>query len=296
LRSRSVSHIPLKLSQSSNEVSPITAVLARRILPRKPFIIPPSFFSCIQAEILIACEGDSKQSKLKGCKVMCWEKGLGIWCDDVKESNKINNTVCALIECTPKWIHNNWSQNPESCVDIIVWGEGQCSVESVQNMLTSLIQLIYKASEIVLNGRLLSSEETQNEKSLVENSYSPTIPLVNWLKVIYLRPGCVLHTLAMIPSDRDCGEYIEDADSKEPFDSPILVSCHHPQPRLTKGHLKSGYILSESPGGGKGLLRSINGSLCSLLSAEDSIRTSKGSGTYEHSFINFYIDSTMASE
>ena len=330
LQSRGVAHIPL--SQSSTDTPAVTAVLARRVSPRKPFIIPPCFFACIQAEILFSLErGVLVLSKEKesgepktGYKVTCWDKGIGIWRDIVvhdKQGDKVGS-VCALIECTPKWVHNNWAQNPECAVDVIVWGEGSCTSALVQETLSYVMRIVQKAGDIVLNGSLRSCEEYQSEeKLLVENPYAPTLPLINWLQVSFLRPGCVLHTLALTPADRDCGEYIEESssDAPEPTSSPVLVSCFHPQPRLLKDHLMHGYILADSPGGGKGLLRSISGSLTALASSDVAGGSGSGSGMdencqsatgqstgslgvgkaahrYGHPCVDFQLDSTVASE
>lgn len=297
LQSCGVSHVPL--SQSSSEIQAITSVLGRRILPRKPFIIPPCFFSCIQAEILHVLERKELQSSVakvtEDFRVTCWHKGLGL-CRDV--NGKGCGSVCAMIECTPKWVNNTWSLNPSCVVDMIVWGEGDCSSDIVKQTLSFLMRIVLKAGDIVLNGSLRSWEDNNEEKLLVENPYAPTLPMINWLKVAYLRPGCVIHTLALAPCDRDCGEYIEDGDMPQPNSSPILVSCHHPQPRLVREHLINGYILADSPGGGKGLLRSIHGSLSALSCSDDNIKTGvkKLLQSYEHPIINFLLDPTVAAE
>jgi hypothetical protein len=97
----------------------------------------------------------------------------------------------------------------------------------------------------------------------------------------FLRPGCILHTLALNPRQRHCAlyedEYIANVslgitgshdDSEEM--APILVCCDHMQPRLLKRHLTCGYVLSESPGGGRAMLRAIAGALQSTFGVSDS--------------------------
>lgn len=102
--------------------------------------------------------------------------------------------------------------------------------------------------------------------------------LHKFLHIICLRPGCTLETLALQPDCRQCGEYIDQSYSEqdeaceEPEDSPVVVICDHPQPRLRKGHLVQGYVLAESPGKGKGMMRSISGNLERILG------TSSGAG------------------
>lgn len=294
LRSRGVAHIPL--SQSSTDPPAVTAVLARRISPRKPFIIPPSFFACIQSEVLCAFEQGGNSPG--GYKVVCWDKGLGIWRDEMKGQGSVKvGSVCCMIECTPKWVHNNWSQNPDCSVDIIVWGEGFCTSDIVLQTMSIVMRIVQKSGDIVLNGSLRSiNEDEEDEKSLVENPYSPTLPMINWLKVSYLRPGCALHTLSLSPIDRNCGEYFEEPGREEPNTSPVLVSCHHPQPRLTKDHLVRGYVLADSPGGGKGLLRSISGALAGLEVTDESSSGTKAACIYDHPYIDFQVNVTMASE
>jgi hypothetical protein len=159
------------------------------------------------------------------------------------------------------------------------------------------MRIVQKSGDIVLNGSLRSiNENEEDEKSLVENPYSPTLPMIKWLKVSYLRPGCALHTLSLSPIDRNCGEYFEEPGREEPNTSPVLVSCHHPQPRLTKDHLVRGYVLADSPGGGKGLLRSISGALAGLEVTDESSSGTKAACIYDHPYIDFQVNVTMASE
>jgi hypothetical protein len=245
-----------------------------------------------------------------GYKVLCWDKGMGMWRDE-----EGGGSVCALIECTPKWVQNDWSQDPERAVDVLVWGEGTCSAASVQQTLAYVMRIIQKAGDIVINGSLRSCEENAREEEeghSLDSPYAPTMPRIPWLEVTSLRPGCALHTLSLTPSDRDCGEYSEELDSPEPLSSPVLVSCHHPQPRLTKQHLVSGYVLADSPGSGKGVLRSVRGTLTHLVADQKTPGTStstststssstnssmeKAAHTYEHPFVEFQFDATMASE
>ena len=304
LRGRSVAHIPLSLS--SSDLPAVTAVIARRISPRRSFIIPPCFFTCIQAEMMFILEQREQMSPttlssthMDKYKVVCWDKGLGIWRDcSADKSGVSRGSVCALIESTPKWIHNNWAQNPECAVDVIVWGEGNCSVEVVQETLTHVMSIVRQAGDIVLNGSLRSYDENNSEENhLVDSPYAPTLPPINWQKISYLRPGCAMHTLSQTPSDRDCGVCVEDVNSEEPSSAPVLVSCHHPQPRLTRKHLMKGYVLAHSPGGGKGLLRSISESLSELSTTDDSCKSNGNVvHTYKHPFIDFKFDSTVASE
>jgi hypothetical protein len=43
----------------------------------------------------------------------------------------------------------------------------------------------------------------------------------------------------------------------DPPDAPVMVECNHLQPRLCKHHLRRGYVVADSPGSGKGFLRSV---------------------------------------
>lgn len=178
------------------------------------------------------------------------------------------------------------------------------------------MEIIQAAGDIVLNGSLRSNRSEPrggrgDESLLVENPYTPSMPMINWLRVLFLRPGCVMHTLALSPGDRDCAECAEDDDTQASSgsrssgrssgssipnypSSPVLVSCHHPQPRLTRGALETGYILADSPGGGRGLLRSISGSLSGLTVESSGGR--KAVHIYDHPHIEFQFDSSVASE
>jgi uncharacterized membrane protein YgcG len=169
--------------------------------------------------------------------------------------------ICILIEMTSTALQPDWSQSPDSVIDVMIWGEGVCDHSLLPSLLSQFTQAIHLSCQIVSQGALRS------EGASVD-ALQP--PLVNWLKVLSLRPGCFLHTLASQTNERNCGEYQEDVDAtladgcsdfNDPLDSPILVRCHHLQPRLLKSHLCNGYVLAESPGQGKGLLRSVYSSL-----------------------------------
>jgi hypothetical protein len=160
--------------------------------------------------------------------------------------------ICVLIEMTSKATQPDWTQNPDSVIDIMIWGEGVCDNTQLPTVLKQIVQLTYSACQLVCQGALRS--EGASVDALMP-------PLMNWLKVSYLKPGCFLHTLAFPAHERDCGEYLEDIDFNDPPETPILVMCHHLQPRLMKSHLLEGYKLADSPGQGKGLLRSVHSSL-----------------------------------
>ena len=160
--------------------------------------------------------------------------------------------ICILIEMTSKTIQPDWTQSPDSVIDIMIWGEGVCDNSQLPSLLTQFVEYVFLTCQVVCQGALRS------EGASVD-ALQP--PVINWLKVYNLRPGCFLHTLASNTNERNCGEYLEDADFNDPLESPILVKCHHLQPRLLKSHLINGYILADSPGQGKGLLRSVYSSL-----------------------------------
>jgi hypothetical protein len=160
--------------------------------------------------------------------------------------------ICVLIEMTAKATQPDWTQNPDSVIDLMIWGEGVCDNTQLPTVLKQFIQLTYTACQLVCQGALRS--EGASVDALMP-------PLIDWLKVTYLKPGCFLHTLACPAHERNCGEYLEDKDFNDPPEAPILVMCHHLQPRLMKTHLLEGYRLADSPGQGKGLLRSVYSSL-----------------------------------
>jgi hypothetical protein len=251
------------------EVLCIVAAIGRRIKPRKSFIIPPSAFSCFQSHILHIWLSERTES-WKHFQVMLWERGVGVIVEQRVEQSHSQSAgedcgldadfpvgtgtgnVCVLIETNPKSIQPDWSQSPDSVIDIMGWGEGLCRVESIAQVVERLCDVVYEALTMVCRGALRSEGES------VE---ALTVPSTDWLKTVWLRPGCFLHTLSGTTADRECGEYLEDADCHEPLDAPVLVVCHHMQPRLCKEHLRTGYILSDSPGAGKGMLRSVHATL-----------------------------------
>ena len=209
-----------------------------------------------------------------------------------------NASVCAIIEQDALSPGVLWGDESSCYIDILAWGEGASSLSAVQSMLEEAMLLVLDTylhctlsdMNVLINRQNVTGNQHQNtqnisyfnpqdniskeKKSSSSTStkgtsgfsleYEERVEQVSkWLSIYYLRPGCILETLALSPACRLCGEYSDPlhGNCHEPEDSPVLVSCDHQQPRLRIFHLKQGYVLSESPGKGKGMLRSISGSI-----------------------------------
>ena len=251
----------------------VSVILGRRVKAKYPHLIPPAAFHCLQSHMLQTWVR-LKASSWQNHRLMCWERGVGITIEypphgngtasgtrgtdkgieedssnkEPLDAGKGGGHVCVLIETTPVWQQPDWSQSPGVEIDILAWGEGACTPNAVNAAVDDFVQMVYSAVQTVCTGALRAEGESEEALNLAS---------IDWLRLAYLRPGCLLHTLALSPCDRNCGEYLEDPDSCEPQDAPIMVGCSHLQPRLCKQHLVKGYVVADSPGGGKGFLRSV---------------------------------------
>jgi hypothetical protein len=297
LEARGVVQMPLSQYSGSysksSESNSVSVVLGRRVKAKYPHLLPPSTFHCVQSQLLHTWVRE-KASTWQHHRLMCWERGIGITIEqppahlqkqhsrrevslagenradigagdgDEEEEEEVPETqaqaassfksgtgagfICIIVETVPAWMQGEWSQNPNGDIDILAWGEGVCTAEAIHAAVESVVRTVYSAVQTVCMGALRSEDDS------IE---ALTAPTTDWLRLAYLRPGCVLHTLAMYPADRNCGEYIEDADCVDPPDAPVMVECNHLQPRLCKHHLRRGYVVADSPGSGKGFLRSV---------------------------------------
>lgn len=317
LEARGVVQMPLSQYSGNysklSEASAVSVVLGRRIKAKYPHLFPPSTFHCVQSQLLHIWVRQ-KASSWQHHRLMCWDRGVGITIEqppahlqkrlsrrevDVKEGGRLEQEgemdatpvfksgagggfICIIIETVPAWQQGEWSQNPNGDIDILAWGEGACTAEAIHAAVESVVRTVYSAVQTVCMGALRSEDET------VE---ALTTPTTDWLRLAYLRPGCVLHTLAGYPSDRNCGEYIEDADCVDPPDAPVMVECSHLQPRLCKQHLRNGYVVADSPGSGKGFLRSVFSALEKGLEGRSKSTTPNGGAV-----TGLYLNSSTASK
>jgi len=240
LSRRAVSAIPLSQYSNRREDMGIFGAIGRRIQSAFPYILPPTTMYCVQSHMVRAWV-ENYSASWKGFAVKCWDRGLGITIESE------GGIVCVLIETTLNYLHHEWSQDSNTVIDILVWGEGSCNSEHMYNILTTMVEISLGAVREVFIGALRSCRGSSESLSAFS---------CEWIRVVMLRPGCILHTLADSPSSRDCG-VCEDSYSDQDKDAPVAVLCHHLQPRLTVDQVCRGYILNRSPGNGKGMLRSV---------------------------------------
>lgn len=301
LRQREISRMPLSQYGIGSGNPPVSAVMGRRIDVRAPYLLPSGMFNVLQSLLLQQYE----RSEWAGMSISCWESGIGIVANLPKKSksksdSSNSSTVCAIIEQIPTakgmsigsravtvdGMHNAGVQ-AAGITDIISWGDGaDCPLSAVQVLLNRCIRAVEQAVLSVLawppkpdkyvnlareSGEIDDMKATTNtfRSSMLEDEGKF---LSRVLRVEYLRPGCVLHTLALTPEYRDCAVYEDESlaavgltspftTSKGNDQLPIFVCCDHLQPRLCKHHLVNGYVLADTPGGGRAILRSVSGAL-----------------------------------
>jgi hypothetical protein len=309
LKQRLISNLPLsQFSSGSDGGVQISAAIGRRILPRAPYLLPHGTFFVLQAILMQQYE----RNEWSGFSITCWERGVGIVVKPAallgpEEKSDPRHSVCAIIEQVG---HDTMERGApaadgmqndlaywHSVTDIIVWSEGaDCPLAAVQNLLARCLHLFHQTVISVLgwpprperfmitsgaegstfNGNLYPEHRFNGDVSREDEVFLSRV-----LCTEFLRPGCILHTLALNPRQRQCALYedyyianvslgITDSHDDSEEIAPILVCCDHMQPRLLKRHLTCGYVLSESPGGGRAMLRAIAGALQSTLGASDS--------------------------
>lgn len=313
LKQRQIANLPLsQFGSGSDSGVQISAAIGRRILPRAPYLLPHGTFFVLQAILMQQYE----RNEWSGFSITCWERGVGIVVKPAallgpEDKSDPRHSVCAIIEQVGHDTMErgapaadgmqNDSAHWHSVTDIIVWSEGaDCPVAAVQSLLSRCLHLFHQAVMSVLgwpprpekfvitsgaegstfNGNLYPEHRFNGDVSKEDEMFLSRV-----LRTEFLRPGCILHSLALNPRQRQCAVYEDDSiinvsagisgshDDSEEL-SPILVCCDHMQPRLLKRHLTCGYVLSESPGGGRAMLRAIAGALQSTLGASESHSTS----------------------
>jgi Ran GTPase-activating protein (RanGAP) involved in mRNA processing and transport len=328
LRQREIARMPLSQFGFGAGLPPVSAVMGRRIDVRAPYLLPSGMFYVLQCLLLQQYE----RSEWTGMSITCWESGIGIVANLPSKTKKnttdpslVGNptTVCAIIEqnAPPKGVNGGRGSGAvdgmraagvaaAGITDVVVWGDGaDCPLSAVQVLLRRCVRAVEQAVLIVLSwppkpdkyhsAAAVSEKADMDDMKPMSSSRPGGISedeekfLGRVLRVEYLRPGCVLHTLALPPAARECAVYEDESLASigmsgmgSPFTPgknndqlPIFVCCDHLQPRLCKHHLANGYVLADTPGGGRAVLRAVSGALERTLSVAGA---GAGGGGGEH--------------
>lgn len=314
LRQREISRMPLSQFGIGSGLPPVSAVIGRRVDIRLPYLLPSGMFHVLQCLLLQQYE----RGEWAGMSISCWDNGIGIVANVPRKSSKsqsrVPRTVCAIIEQIPSFksvgaraaavdgmLHAGVQAS--GITDIIAWGDSaDCPVSAVQVLLQRCMRAVEQAVLIVLAWPPKPKKyvrEGRDSTADIEDTSPPVCLyrsgglsedeekfLSRVLCVEFLRPGCIMHTLALTPDHRDCAVYEDESlvsvgisspfiTSKSNDQLPIFVCCDHLQPRLCKHHLVNGYILADTPGGGRAILRSVSGALERTLGSAASIGTER---------------------
>ena len=216
-----ITHIPL--AQTSHN-SIIHLVIARRLIGSEHYRIP-QLFGMVQSYVMQRCVH----------KISLWWNGFGV----VNATS--NGTICVLVEQCPII----------GVIDIILWVEDGDGGDA--------LTFLHTLERLVLDAVYACTQKSHFYPSRTHILQLPNENLASdWIRSVYIKPSCALHTLRLSPQDRHCGVCNCTEDDEE---SLILVVCQHLQPRLAKRHLLQGYIVSDMPNQGKALLRSVSASL-----------------------------------
>jgi hypothetical protein len=305
LRQRQITNMPLSQFGVGAGNPVISSVLGRRFEARSPFLIPAGLIFALQSLIL----QQYARNEWSGASITCWERGVGIVIE-VSQRDYVC-AIIEQIPCGTSGIcHSPNTQDgmqndaviQSSLTDIMVWGEGENSTPAaVKALMLKCTHLLEQSVLVVLSRLAKSDSRVPNSGDAKRDSESYAFSfsgqpkatersvrddakfLAQIMQVRFLRPGCILQTLTLSPKQRQCAVFEDDSiveigvsqegSSRFGIDdqSPVLVCCDHMQPRLCMGHLHEGYVLSDSPGGGRAMLRAVSAALERTLKSPEKV-------------------------